>query len=159
MSLEGSSRQTSSLKVRALRALSQREYSRAELLKKLQPHAEPGDNLPAVLDQLAAEGWISEVRVAQSVVHRRAGRLGAARLRQELQAKGLAPELVSATVAELAPSELARAKAVWQKKFGRPAADPKARAAQVRFLLSRGFAPNVVSRVLKADPDDWATEI
>jgi regulatory protein len=109
--------------------------------------------LPALLDQLTEQGWISEARVAQSVVHRRASRLGVGRLKQELQAKGLAPELVAATVAELADTEGARARAVWQKKFGAPAADAKARAAQARFLLGRGFAPGVVSRVLRADPD------
>jgi regulatory protein len=159
MSLGGRTGQVLSLKGRALKALSQREHSRAELLKKLKPHAGPEDDLPALLDQLTEQGWISEARVAQSVVHRRAGRLGAARLKQELQAKGLAPELVSSTVAELAQTELARAVAVWQKKFGVPASDPKTRATQARFLLGRGFAPGVVSRVLRADPDDGLDEI
>jgi regulatory protein len=159
MSLGGRTGQVLSLKGRALKALSQREHSRAELLKKLKPHAGPEDDLPALLDQLTEQGWISEARVAQSVVHRRAGRLGAARLKQELQAKGLAPELVSSTVAELAQTELARAVAVWQKKFGVPASDPNTRATQARFLLGRGFAPGVVSRVLRADPDDGLNEI
>jgi regulatory protein len=159
MSLGGRTGQVLSLKGRALKALSLREHSRAELLKKLKPHAGPEDDLPALLDQLTEQGWISEARVAQSVVHRRAGRLGAGRLKQELQAKGLAPELVSATVAELAQTELARAMAVWQKKFGSPAADPKARATQARFLLGRGFAPGVVSRVLRADPVDGLDEV
>lgn len=159
MSLGGRTGQVLSLKGRALKALSQREHSRAELLKKLKPHAGPEDDLPALLDQLAEQGWISEARVAQSVVHRRAGRLGAGRLKQELQAKGLAPELVSSTMAELAQTELARAVAVWQKKFGVPASDPKTRATQARFLLGRGFAPGVVSRVLRADLDDGLSEI
>ena len=159
MSLGGRAGQVLPLKGRALKALSQREHSRAELLKKLKPHAGPEDDLPALLDQLAEQGWISEARVAQSVVHRRAGRLGAGRLKQELQAKGLAPELVSSTVAELAQTELARAVAVWQKKFGVPASDPKTRATQARFLLGRGFAPGVVSRVLRADLDDGLSEI
>jgi regulatory protein len=159
MSLGGRTGQVLSLKGRALKALSQREHSRAELLKKLKPHAGPEDDLLALLDQLTEQGWISEARVAQSVVHRRAGRLGAGRLKQELQAKGLAPELVSSTVAELAKTELARAVAVWQKKFGVPASDPKTRATQARFLLGRGFAPSVVSRVLRADPDDGLDEI
>lgn len=159
MSLGSHTGQVLSLKGRALKALSQREHSRAELLTKLKPHAGPEDDLPALLDQLAEQGWISEARVAQSVVHRRAGRLGAARLKQELQAKGLAPELVSSTMAELAQTELARAVAVWQKKFGVPASDPKTRATQARFLLGRGFAPGVVSRVLQADLDDGLNEI
>jgi SOS response regulatory protein OraA/RecX len=47
-----------------------------------------------VLDDLQAKGFIDEQRVVESVLHRRAGRLGAGRIRQELQAKGLDGELV-----------------------------------------------------------------
>ncbi|MGP1630246.1 MAG: recombination regulator RecX, partial [Giesbergeria sp.] len=42
----------SSLKGRALRLLSQREHSRAELVRKLARHVQEGDNLAAVLDDL-----------------------------------------------------------------------------------------------------------
>jgi regulatory protein len=143
-----------SLKARALRALSRREHSRAELLTKLGPHAGPDDDLPALLDQLAEQGWISEERVAHSVINRRASRLGVGRLKQELQAKGLAPDLVAQTLADVTQTELSRATDVWRKKFGTPAADAKTRAAQARFLLGRGFAPDTVSRVLRAEPED-----
>lgn len=148
-----------SLKGRALKALAQREHSRAELLKKLGPHAGPEDDLPALLAALSDQGWISEERVAHSVVHRKAARMGVRRLKQELQAKGLAPDLVEATVAGLAQTELVRATAVWQKKFGQPAADAKGRAAQARFLLGRGFDPRVVSRVLRTDSGESEFDI
>ena len=78
-----------SLKARALRLLAQREHSRAELERKLRPHeSEPG-TLAQALDGLEARGFISETRVADSVLHRRADKLGTARVRGELQAKGL----------------------------------------------------------------------
>ena len=93
---------TLSLKGRALRLLSQREHSRAELLRKLAPHVEEGDDLHALLDDLQARDFISETRVAESVLHRRAGRLGAARIRQELQSKGLGAEAVQDAVAPAA---------------------------------------------------------
>lgn len=147
-------RATLSLKGRALKALSLREHSRAELWRKLQPHAGPEDDLAALLDALAAQGWISEERVAQSVLHRRSAQWGAARLKQELKAKGLDPELVTSAVATVADTELERARAVWLKKFGQAPADAKARATQTRFLLSRGFAASVVARVLRADPSE-----
>ena len=81
-----------SLKGRALRLLSQREHSRLELERKLAPHEElPGD-LARALDDLQAKGFIDEVRVVESVVHRRSAKLGAGRIKQELQAKGLSNE-------------------------------------------------------------------
>ena len=146
---------TLSLKGRALRLLSQREHSRAELLRKLAPHAEEGDDLGALLDDLQARDFISETRVVESVLNRRAGRLGAARIRQELQSKGLGAETVQQAVAQLQGSELERAREVWRRKFGEPAADPQARAKQMRFLLARGCSGDVVRRaVLGADESD-----
>ena len=67
-----------SLKARALRLLAQREHSRAELERKLVSHEEQAGDLALALDELTAKGFISEERVAASVMHRRAPRLGAA---------------------------------------------------------------------------------
>lgn len=143
---------TPSLKGRALRLLSQREHSRAELLRKLVRHVQEGEDLGAVLDDLAAKDFINEARVVESVVHRRAGRMGGARIRQELQAKGIANEVVQQAVAQLQGSELERAQDLWQRKFGEPAADLKARARQMRFLLARGFSGDAVRRVVPGIP-------
>lgn len=150
--------QPPTLKSRALQALARRDYSRAELTKKLRPYASPDDDLPALLEYLTAHGLISEKRVAESLVNRRAVRLGSGRLKQELQAKGLHSELVTSTLAKLAHTELARAHAVWRKKFGVPPADRKATAAQSRFLLARGFAPEIVRGIIRADSENWHIE-
>src|SRR5512141_3298744 len=99
-----------SLKGRALRLLSGREHSRLELERKLAAHEEEPGQLARVLDDLQAKDFINEQRVVDSVVHRRAPRLGAARIRQELQAKGLPPELVADAVAALRSTELQRAR-------------------------------------------------
>ena len=139
-----------------MRLLGAREYGRAELARKLTPHAEHAGQIDSLLDELAAKGFISEQRAAESVVHRRAPRLGAARIRQELRAKGLPPELIQQTVAALQASEVARAHKVWGGKFGAPAApgDAVGRARQIRFLLSRGFSSDVVRRVVAGAADD-----
>jgi len=143
-----------SLKGRALRCLAAREHSRAELLRKLAPYVQEGEDLDAVLDDLEAKGFISEERVVASVLHRRADRMGAARIRQELQAKGLAPEAVQQAVAQLQGSELERAREVWRRKFGEPAADTQGRSKQVRFLMARGFSGDVVYRVVRGEETD-----
>jgi len=143
-----------SLKGRALRLLAGREHSRAELQRKLSAHeTEPGE-LAKALDELEAKGFINEQRVLESVLHRRSARLGASRVRQELQAKGLDPQAVAEAVAGLQGSEEARAREVWRKRFGGPPADAPERARQMRFLLTRGFGAEVVRRVVKGAPAD-----
>ena len=143
-----------SLKGRALRLLAGREYSRRELERKLAEREEAPGQLKQALDELQAKGFISEQRVVDSVVHRRAPRLGAGRIRQELQAKGLDPEAVAAAVSGLQATELERAREVWRRKFGTPAADAAQRAKQVRFLLVRGFSADAVRRVVAGAADD-----
>jgi regulatory protein len=143
-----------SLKGRALRLLSGREHSRAELERKLQPFEEEPGSLALALDELQAKGFISEQRVVESVLNRRAAKLGASRIKQELQAKGLDPQAVSEAVAELRSTELARARVVWQKKFGQPPQDAGERARQMRFLASRGFGGDTIHRVVSGGGDD-----
>jgi regulatory protein len=143
-----------SLKGRALRLLSGREHSRLELERKLKPFEEVPGELAVALDDLQAKGFISEQRVLESTVNRRAGKLGAARIKQELQAKGLAPELVAEAMVDLRASELVRAREVWVKKFGHPPQDSAERAKQMRFLAGRGFAGDTIHRLVSGDEED-----
>ena len=143
-----------SLKGRALRLLSQREHSRAELERKLAQHEEVPGELAKALDELQARDFINDGRAIESVVHRRAGKLGAARVRQELTAKGLSGEAVADAMAQLKETELSRAQEVWRKKFGQPPADAAQRARQMHFLITRGFAAEVVRRVVQGGDDE-----
>jgi regulatory protein len=140
-----------SLKGRALRLLGLREHSRAELERKLAAREEEPGQLRRVLDELQAKGFIDEQRVLESVLHRRSSLLGAARIRQELQAKGLDPQMVARAVEGLRSSELQRAREVWRKKFGEVPADARERGKQARFLAARGFGAEVIARVLRMD--------
>ena len=143
-----------SLKGRALRLLSGREYSRLELERKLASFEEEDGALAKALDELQAKGFINEQRVLESVVNRRAAKLGAARIRQELQGKGLDPEAVAQALSALRATEVDRAREVWRKKFGEPATDAAERGKQMRFLASRGFGGDAIRRVVAGDPDD-----
>ena len=143
-----------SLKGRALRYLSAREHSRAELTRKLAAHAETPEQLVQVLDELQAKDFISEARVADSVVNRRAAKFGAARIRHELQGKGLSPERIADAVSALKTTELSRAREVWRRKFTEPALDAAGRAKQIRFLAARGFGGDVIRRVVAGSKDE-----
>lgn len=147
-----------SLKGRALRYLAAREHSRAELERKLSLHEETPGQLAQVLDELQAKDFISEARVVESVINRRAGRFGASRIRYELARKGLDVERVTDAVRRLKETELARAREVWRKKFDAKgegvASDAAARAKQMRFLAARGFGGDVIVRVVSGVEED-----
>ena len=151
-----------SLKARALRWLAQREHSRAELRRKLLPHAvaDGADNaddagsreqaaarVDALLDGLEREQLLSEARFVESRVHLREARFGVRRIQTELAGHGVA--LPAELAARLRGDELERARALWQRRFGTPAADAAGRAKQARFLIGRGFSAEVVRRVVK----------
>lgn len=137
-----------SLKGRALKLLAQREHSRLELLRKLSPHVEDGDDLPAILDELEKRGFISVERVVESVIRSKAGRFGTARVLHDLRSKGLDDETVRQASEQLRGSEHGRAWAVWKQRFGSPAQTPQERMKQMRFLASRGFGGDVVRKVV-----------
>ena len=137
-----------SLKGRALRLLSGREHSRAELEKRLQQYEEAPGDLVKALDELEGKGFISEQRVIESVINRRQAKLGAARIRQELQSKGLDKEAVIDAIASLQATELERARDLWNRKFGEVALDTKERGKQIRFFASRGFSGDVIRKVM-----------
>lgn len=149
-----------SVKGRALRYLAQREHSRAELERKLSQKVQDTEVASAeqqickALDELAAAGLLSESRAAASVLSGQGQRYGVRRLRQTLQAKGIEPELLSATLQQARSTELDRAREVWRRRFGTPPADAAERARQMRFLAGRGFEGEVIRRVVQGAEDD-----
>jgi regulatory protein len=117
--------------------------------------ASPGDEkgseatVDALLDSLAADGYLNEERFVESRLHLRAGRFGTQRIQQELAQHGL--RLDAEQQSQLRETELERAREVWKKRFGdQPSRELAEQARQTRFLLARGFAPDLVRRLLRA---------
>lgn len=136
-----------------MRYLARREYGRAELRAKLLPHVQEGEDPDAVLNDLEKRGWLSDARAATQLVHAKRNRFGTQRITQELRQKGIAEELISAALPALKETELEAARGVWQRKFGALPQDAKEKARQMRFLQSRGFAPDSIFRVLRSESD------
>jgi regulatory protein len=147
-------RRERSLLARALGYLARREHSRAELARKLAPHAESTEEMQRVLDELERDRLLSDRRFTEVLVRSRGERFGAARVRQELRAHGVGDALVREAVGELARTELQRARAVWRRKFGAAPADAAERARQMRFLAQRGFDAEVIRRVIGGRDED-----
>lgn len=171
----GPKKQSPSLKARALRLISQREHSRAELAKKLSDYLslqakvsrtrdayEPDKRgsqtdtpvlsrelqIEAVLDDFEKRGWLSDVRFAEALVRRRSERYGARKIKDELQRAGVASDTSTALLDTLKTTEFQRAKDLFERKFDGIAEDQKIRARQYRFLVSKGFNPEIVAKVI-----------
>lgn len=152
-----SSKQSPSLKARALRLLSRREYSRKELASKLlqlvrrdeeELTVDIEEQIEAVLNDFEARAWLSDERFAQALVRRRSERYGVRRVADELERAGIETGLISQLTGELKESEYDRARALWTRKFGQIPTEQKERARQYRFLISKGFSPELVAKVI-----------
>lgn len=140
----------SSLEMRALRYLSQREYSRLELEQKLSVHARsfPPEALPAVLDKLEQKGFLSAERVIEQVIRTRRPRFGSQRIVYELKEKGIDEYLIHEALPALKKTELEAAFKIWQKKFGQSPSTREERGRQMRFMMGRGFSSEIIQQVL-----------
>ena len=133
------------LKTRALRFLVRREHSRAELVRKLAPHAESEAALNAVVDLLQSRKQLSDERFAEERARSLSRKYGAAKIRQDLKERGVADEIVERVSGE---GELQRAKAILQRKYREPAASREEHAKRARFLQSRGFSYDTIRSAL-----------
>lgn len=111
-----------------------------------------------VLDELAAAGFLSDNRAAESLLAVQGRRWGSRRLQQVLRERGVPAELARQTLQQARGTELERAREVWQRRFGQPPADAAERARQMRFLAGRGFDGEVIRRVLGRGAGDADTD-
>jgi regulatory protein len=138
-----------SLRTRALGYLARREHSRLELEKKLASHAQTSEELSSVLDTLELHGFLSAERMVEQLIHMRKSKFGSRRIVHELREKGIAENLISEALPNIREAEQDSAREVWRKKFGAAPANAKEQGRQIRFLMGRGFAPEVIRRVLR----------
>lgn len=150
-----------SLLDRAVRLLSQRDHSEAELRRKLgkQPGGQrafsqdflaadfgtpdiSSAELEQVIDYCRQKDWLNDNRFASVYVSGRSKKgYGEQKIRMELMQKGIDREIIDAAFAEAAIDQSAQAQAVAWKKFGQPLPTERLEKIKVqRFLLSRGFS-------------------
>jgi regulatory protein len=138
----------SELRARALRLLARREHSRGELARKLAPRAESAEALDRLLDALEAKKQLSNERYAELRARQLARKYGAARIRRELEAKGIDEDLVGRASAG---DEATRAAAILARKYRSPASSREERARRMRFLQQRGFSHDTIRTLLSSD--------
>ncbi|MBZ0068533.1 MAG: recombination regulator RecX [Thiobacillus sp.] len=138
------------LRERALRLLARREHSRAELMRKLEAAGFVREEIGTLLDDLESRNWLSDQRFAESYVADHRARAGSIKLAYDLRQRGVSDTIIESVLGENRDSELERAREVWRKKFGVVPTDAADKARQIRFMLSRGFAQEIIQKTLRA---------
>lgn len=138
------------LRERALRLLAQRECSRLELQRRLAARGGNAQEIVALLDELAQAGYLSDERFADSRVRNRAGTVSRRYIAEELKQHGVETEVAAEALHQLEQDDYDTAFALWQRKFGKPPANDKEKARQVRYLQARGFNLSLILRLLRS---------
>jgi regulatory protein len=139
-----------SLKQRAIALLARREHSRAELRRRLASTKSAPAEIDAVLDELEAAGLLSDARFSTALVEQKRGSHGRRAIAQALRDKGVDAERAAEALSTLdGDDELARAQALWARRFGEAPRDDREKARQIRFLLARGYPGSIAFSVVR----------
>lgn len=138
------------LKAQAIGLLARREYARAELEMRLVCSGADPAEVRRTLDDLNAQGLLSNQRFARAVVVQKTGRFSRRSIASGLKAKGVAPEDIEDALREAALDDDASLKSLWQRRFGQAPANDREKARQVRYLQARGFSLSAILKLLRA---------
>lgn len=135
----------------AMNYLALREHTACELKQKLIKKGFDLSLVEATILALQSDGLQSDQRFSEMYVHYRAQRgYGSLRIEQELRLRGVSEVLISQAIAQFSFQEWHDlAIKAFAKRFGNVSpSDYKMRAAQMRFLLYRGFSAEIARDVL-----------
>ncbi|MCI8211860.1 recombinase RecX [Pseudomonas sp. S25] len=140
----------------AMDLLARREHGRVELTRKLRQRGATPELIEPALDRLVEEGLLSEARYLESFVSYRArSGYGPARIREELNQRGLQRAEIEQAIRECGFDWQEKLHEIWQRKFaGQLPADARERARQGRFLSYRGYPMDMIGRLLSGRGED-----
>jgi len=138
---------SSQIKESCLRFLALREHSQKELLNKCLVKSFGKDEILAVIEELALQGWQSDSRYAESYVrHRIQKGYGPLFIVYELKKAGVEAFNLEDIVQRLAGGWMELLEQVYTKKYGQDSLmDRNEWAKRSRFLMQRGFSGTMIS--------------
>ena len=133
----------------AIKLLSRRDYSKAELERKLrQKFPVEEKELLSVLEELVASGYVNELRAAVNYFQTKSERgWGRRKIRWKLKEKGF-PESVIDEAELYAEFDYSVAVKHLERRFS-PSGGKRERERARRFLLNRGFTYAETEKILK----------
>ena len=135
---------------RAMHLLEKKDRTEEELRKKLIQGDYPEELIENAIDYVKSYHYIDDERYARSFIRLNQERKSAARLRQDLLARGIAKDVIEIALEEeneMEPEELIR-KLLEKKHYDADRASLQEKQKMYRFLMSRGFQYSEIMHVL-----------
>ena len=137
-------------KKRALWLLDKRDYSRAELIRKLTEKGYEDTAAEAAVDRLVELGFVDDARYAPIVArHYAAKGYGARRVQQELQRRGIPKELWDAALEEMPAQDDTVDQLLRSRLRGADPGDRMALKRATDALLRRGYGWDDISAAVE----------
>ena len=148
----------------AVKSLGARMQSVRDLRRKMQDRAEPGPDGDAainrILEKLQELRYLSDERYAADFTRLRQENrsLGRRRVQQDLQQKGIAPDLIATTLTDAYEGldEQSLVRQHLERRRIKPPTDEKSTARVLRRLTAAGFSSKAIFAVLHAIKSDAA---
>ncbi|MDG2252121.1 MAG: RecX family transcriptional regulator [Methylophilaceae bacterium] len=132
--------------------MGKREYSRAELRKKISVYAESldieKDDIEDMLSELEKDSWLSDKRFTEQFIFSRKNKFGIKKIAHELRTKGVNDLIISHAIDSIRSEEFSLAQKIWEKKFKGLPIDNQEKVKQIRFLQGRGIDPFIIQKIL-----------
>ena len=144
----------SRLRSYAFAVLTRKEYSKVELIEKLALYAESRDEVISLVEELSAQHYQSDQRVAEMMLssQKRKGK-GPNQIKIKLKNKKVDSALIAEELKETDWAEQAYQLKV--KKYGLDVTkDQKLKAKQIRFLMYRGFEMDAIIKAISRKPNE-----
>ena len=135
-----------------VRLLARREHAVLELRHKLQQRGFAPAVIDTVLQQLIAEGLLSDQRYAEIYALSRVDKgYGPWRIRRELSEHGVSEEIITMVLKNFDHEWMAKLAALHRKRFAALPPDHSAEpATQIRFLRQRGFTLEQINHLFQS---------
>ena len=145
---------------KAVKLLSQRDYSRHQLEDKLLQSGYDEETVDKVADFMVKRRFLDDRRYAEALLKRKQGKSGTNRIAMELRAKGVDQELAAQTLAQFSQDdelEAARAQAV--RYLASKDLEPReAYRRTIAFLARRGYPYELAKKayaLAAGEAEDW----
>jgi regulatory protein len=147
---------------KALQMIGRRPHSILEIKRKLKAHGFEPETIDWTLERLKQQNYINDEDFAKALMENRVytQRKGRNYVRQELQQRGVAKEIIQGAMDHIDPEEeylgaLTLAKKKWELTSG---TDKDKRRKTLSFLMRRGFSGAVVSKAIREVSDGSGDE-
>lgn len=138
----------------AVRLLARRNHTKHEIRRKLRQRGVSPDAISHVISECERLRYVDDAQTARSYIRELRSRgYGIHRIRMSMQKKGLSRELADSALSQIHSDadEMESARRAMEKKrvrFERETDARKRREKIYRFLASRGFSSDIISRFL-----------